>query len=199
MKFSTGPRHFAIVEVETAERRLLISLFADVAALLTADAPESDSQSDELEKLVGLASGERPQDPAVQRLLPDLTADDPDRAAEFRRLTEVDLREGKLSNLRTALHTLAGTGRIELSEEQARAWVVALTDVRLVIATRLGIASDDDFEELDSAVDLDEHTSAMLVVYDFLTWGQEQLSELMLRALSTEEPRDSTDLNGEDL
>ncbi|MYM20621.1 DUF2017 family protein [Brevibacterium sp. 5221] len=196
MKITAARRAFAAVDVDDMERRLLMRLFADTAALLVAedggadDEPGTqgggahDEEAARLERLVGLASGERPEDPAVLRLLPDAAPDDPERAAEFRRLTERDLREGKLANLRIALHGLAGTGRIELTEEEARAWLTALTDVRLVIATRLELVSDDDLERLyDRGDDLDDNTAAMVSVYDFLTWAQERLSEIMLDAL----------------
>ncbi len=192
MKIHSTPRHFAVIDLDTAERRLLTSLFSDTAALLADDktsaddtAPAADAAStEEWEKMLGLSSGERPDDPAVLRLLPDVAADDPERSAEFRRLTEFDLREGKLANLRTALHSLAGTGRVELDEVGTRAWLIALTDVRLVIATRLGIATDDDFEDLyGREAELDERTAMMLSVYDFLTWAQERLADIMLADL----------------
>ena len=124
MKITPSARFTAIVEVEPVERRLLAGLFSDAAELLGGD--DSETEADELAKLVGMSSGERPTDPAVLRLLPDVDAEDPEHAEEFRRLTERDIRESKLANFRTALFTLDRSGRAELTEEQARAWATAL-------------------------------------------------------------------------
>ena len=47
-----------------------------------------------------------PPDPALERLLPTAHRDDPEMAAEFRRLTEHGLRERKVANLAIAIAAL---------------------------------------------------------------------------------------------
>ena len=181
MKITPSARFTAIVEVEPVERRLLAGLFSDAAELLGGD--DSETEADELAKLVGMSSGERPTDPAVLRLLPDVDAD-PEHAEEFRRLTERDIRESKLANFRTALFTLDRSGRAELTEEQARAWATALGDVRLILATRLGIATESDLENLLETLDQQPESTVMTVnVYELLTWAQDRITTILLEAL----------------
>lgn len=182
MKITPSARFTAIVEVEPVERRLLAGLFSDAAELLGGD--DAETEADELAKLVGMSSGERPTDPAVLRLLPDVDAEDSERATEFRRLTERDIRESKLANFRTALFTLDRSGRAELTDEQARAWATALGDVRLILATRLGIATESDLENLLETLDEQPESTVMTVnVYELLTWAQDRITTILLEAL----------------
>ncbi|EFG46392.1 hypothetical protein HMPREF0183_2361 [Brevibacterium mcbrellneri ATCC 49030] len=182
MKITPSARFTAIVEVEPVERRLLAGLFSDAAELLGGD--DAETEADELAILVGMSSGERPTDPAVLRLLPDVDAEDSERATEFRRLTERDIRESKLANFRTALFTLDRSGRAELTEEQARAWATALGDVRLILATRLGIATESDLENLLETLDEQPESTVMTVnVYELLTWAQDRITTILLEAL----------------
>ncbi len=100
--------------------------------------------------------GEDPDrdDPAVERLFPDVYPEDPVEAAEFRRLTESDLKTSKLDQARLVLESLnPGGGEIRLDDASADMWMRALTDVRLVLGTRLGVEDETDIEaELDAAV-----------------------------------------------
>lgn len=82
-------------------------------------------------------------DPAVARLLPDAYPDDPEAASEFRRFTEDDLVSRKASNAR-ALRESLDDGNVRLEPGAVQAWLRSLTDLRLVIASRLGIETDDD-------------------------------------------------------
>ncbi len=98
-----------------------------------------------------------PQDPALHRLLPDASRD-PELAAELRRYTEGELRITKVAKLR----------RLRVAIEQAEPDLVvvpseaadvaaALTDVRLVLGSRLGLETDEQAEDLDAlVVDADE-------------------------------------------
>ena len=87
-----------------------------------------------------LSEGPDPDDPAVERLFPDVYPEDPEAAEEFRRFTEADLRSAKLDQAKTVLSDLLESGgEIRLAEEQADVWLRALTDVRLALGTRLGI------------------------------------------------------------
>jgi hypothetical protein len=93
---------------------------------------------------------------------------------------EDDLRSAKLEQAALLLDALpVEGGEVALDEEQAEAWLRALTDVRLTLGLRLGIADDDvDIEmELDEAI-LTDPTSArvaQLSVYQYLTYLQESL------------------------
>ncbi|XVX21533.1 DUF2017 domain-containing protein [Actinomycetota bacterium] len=125
------------------------------------------------------------RDPALARLLPTANREDEQAAAEFRRLTEHSLRTTKARNLRIAIESLAGAerSRVVLTEQQAIATVVALTDVRLVLGERLGLHTDEDVERMETLaaeLDPDEPVVYAMAVYDFLTWLQETLATAML-------------------
>lgn len=207
MKIHSTARAFAVLDLEPGEKHIFRSLLSDVAVMLGGEdeldalsgepedtAPEAgetgerEVSADDLARLVGISTAERPEDPAVLRLLPDVDGDDAERSAEFRRLTEHDLRESKLANIRIALYDLSLTGRIELDEAHTRAWSMALNDVRLVLATRMSMASESDVEDLyarEAADELDDQQATMLTVYDFLTWAQERLTTILLSGLGS--------------
>ncbi|MGL5857994.1 MAG: DUF2017 domain-containing protein [Angustibacter sp.] len=170
-------RHGVQARLDDAERHLLGQVFDEVAELLAVESttsattmddaaalpsrdPSGDRSSsaastddalgsDRLAALVGIGSATSPpSDPALARLLPDAHREDPAASAEFRRYTELGLRERKRDNLRRARATLDRPGSFPLTDEEATAWLVALTDVRLVIGTRLGLREDEDHERL---------------------------------------------------
>ncbi|MFL0577360.1 DUF2017 family protein [Brevibacterium luteolum] len=207
MKIHSTARAFAVLDLEPGEKHIFRSLLSDVAVMLggkdeldalsgepedtspeAGETGEREVSADDLARLVGISTAERPEDPAVLRLLPDVDGDDAERSAEFRRLTEHDLRESKLANIRIALYDLSLTGRIELDEAHTRAWSMALNDVRLVLATRMSMASESDVEDLyarEAADELDDQQATMLTVYDFLTWAQERLTTILLSGLGS--------------
>ena len=136
---------------------------------------------------------EVPQDPAVRRLLPDASPD-ADVAAEFRRLTEDDLRATKAAGLR-ALRAAVDAGRPEVLVVPSEAGRVAaaLTDLRLVLSERLGVRDDDDAEAVYRLAAEEEPPSPadsvasmrhfLAAVYAVLTLLQESLVGLMLEEL----------------
>jgi len=69
---------------------------------------------------------------------------------------------------------------------QAPAVAATLTDLRLVLAERLGIRTDEDADRLGRAVGrrrrhgADDVRTYLVTVYDALTWLQESLVQAML-------------------
>ena len=125
------------------------------------------------------------RDPAMDRLLPSAHRDDPALSAEFRRLTEHGIREGKAANLATAITALltADGDKVRLDQEQAQAMVVALTDVRLLLGERLGLRTDEDAEALQDRLERaseDDPDLHLAAAYDFLTWLQETLIQALM-------------------
>ena len=120
-----------------------------------------------------------PSDPAVARLLPEGNRDDPELAAGYRRLSEHGLRDRKRAGLGLAATALARREPVVLDADEALALLKALTDVRLVLAERLGVRTDADAEALhaalDQAADLADPRTAAAALYDALTWWQESL------------------------
>lgn len=125
------------------------------------------------------------RDPALDRLLPTANLQDDEAAAEFRRLTETGLRQRKAAGLALAASLLRAEDKVVLDEASARAFLTALTDVRLVLGERMGLRTDEDLEALEAAageLDPDDPLGYALAVYDFLTWFQETLASAMLTA-----------------
>ena len=139
-------RHGLRAKLDAQERGVLAHLFVDVYELLD-DGAAADP--DPLAALIGIGTSvDLPDDPALARLLPDAHADDPEASSEFRRYTEQGLRDRKRQCLETARLTLGRDGALVLDEAEGQAWLVALTDVRLVLAERMGLRTEDDHEVL---------------------------------------------------
>ena len=161
------------------ETAVLRGLLTDLDGLLEQAAPEDDDvPADPLEALVGLGgpAAERPTDPALLRLFPDAVPDDDEASAEMRRYTQPGLVQARRERVATVLPTLDG-GRAGLTGEQARAWLGALNDLRLVLGERLEVGED--LEEQLAALAPDDPRAGAFAVYDWLGWAQESL----LRAL----------------
>ena len=163
---------------EPAEAELLGSLLQQVISLLDDGNAHHDPAADD-PLAASLAIGTAttlPDDPALARLLPDAYPDDPEAAGDFRRYTELGLRERKQSAARRALATMAAVDQVvSLDDEDTLAWLAALNDVRLTLGTRLGVTEETLGEELDP----DAPSYATLLVYDYLGWLQESLLRAM--------------------
>ena len=115
-----------------------------------------------------------PDDPVLARLLPDAYQEDPEAADEFRKYTESSLREAKKYFAQTLLDTLPPSGgRVRLTGDQARDWMRALNDVRLMFGVRLEVTED--FEEQLAALAPDDPKVAAFEVYGWLGAVQESL------------------------
>lgn len=97
-------------------------------------------------------------DPAMERLTPNPYPEDPDAGAEFADAVRDDLLDRRLADARevraaldeypTGIDSLTEEDALEVREvlitvENLDSWLRTLTAIRLVIATRLGITSDD--------------------------------------------------------
>lgn len=113
-------------------------------------------------------------DPALDRLLPDAYPDDPQASAEFRRFTAAGLAERKEASARTMVESLSrredGIAVAVLDAAQVTAWLRTITDIRLVLAARLGIHEDGDEGDIH-----DEDSALQRAVYDWLAGVQELL------------------------
>jgi len=115
---------------------------------------------------------EPPDDTGVRRLFPDASKD-PSIAAEFRRLTEDELRRTKRDRLHSLWESLirlpfdpdAAELEFVVGPEQASDLAATLTDIRLILADRLGLETDEDvnllYDELADADTLAELDSEL--------------------------------------
>jgi hypothetical protein len=119
-----------------------------------------------------------PEDPVLARLLPDGYRDDPEAAGEFRKYTEPALRSAKHQAAQEMLDTLPDAGgRIQLTEEQALAWLKTLNDVRLALGVRLGVTEE--FEKQWARLKPDDPQWAAFEVYAWLGAVQESLVQAL--------------------
>ncbi len=131
-----------------------------------------------------------PEDPVLARLFPTAYSEDEEAAAEFRRFTETALRDGKAAAACTIIDGLEESGLpplleeeglmidVELDRETAEIWMRSFTDLRLALATRLGVEQDDD-AYWDALPDEDPRAQAH-DIYDWVGY----LQETLIRALA---------------
>jgi hypothetical protein len=127
-----------------------------------------------------LAEGD--EEPVNRRLFPPayLDAADVERDAEYHRLMRDDLVKAKLANLDLLTDTLArgaaGVRRwtVELTEEEASAWLGVLNDLRLALGVRLDIT-----EDFDGDVDDTDPRAPALRLLSYLGWLEEQLLDAL--------------------
>ena len=164
-----------------AEASLLRSLVGQVIMLIAPDGPprgQPDSLLDWDALEASLGERQTPEDPVLARLLPDGYRDDPDAASEFRKYTESGLRSIKQQAAQEMLDTLPETGgRIQLTHDQAHAWLKALNDVRLALGVRLGVTEE--FEEQWGRLRDDDPQWAAYEVYAWLGAVQESLVQAL--------------------
>ena len=115
-------------------------------------------------------------DPVTARLYPSAHRDDEAVAAEYRALTESDLREDRLGRIAACVADLAGGRDVDLADPaDATRWIQVLNDLRLALGTRLGISEDD--VEFDPG----DPEQQPRVVYHWLTAVQDGVVSCLLR------------------
>ena len=162
------------------EASLLRSLVGQVITLIAPDGPPPGQPDDPLAWDAQFSEDQLqiPDDPVLARLLPDGYRDDPKAANEFRRYTESSLRSAKQQAARLGQrvqHFLGG--RIQLTHDQAHAWLKALNDVRLALGVRLGVTEE--FEEQWGRLRDDDPQWAAYEVYAWLGAVQESLVQAL--------------------
>jgi hypothetical protein len=124
-------------------------------------------------------------EPVRRRLFPPayLDPEDAERDAEYRRLMQDELVRAKLANLEVVTGTLARgapTRRrwtVDLTEEEATAWLGVLNDLRLTLGVRLDIT-----EDFDGQVDEADPRAPALHLLSYLGWLEEHLLEALSSA-----------------
>jgi hypothetical protein len=122
--------------------------------------------------------GEGGDEPVNQRLFPPAYLDvaDVEHDAEYHRLMHDDLVKEKLANLDVVTDSLARGSTsvrrwtVELTDEEATAWLGVLNDLRLALGVRLDIT-----EDFDGDVDDTDPRAPALRLLSYLGWLEEQL------------------------
>lgn len=171
--FHIGRDGLLVAHLEPDERDLLIFLLDELAELVVPDGAD-DTAADFFEHLQAqwdASPGQRSHDPAVSRLFPDAFPDDEQASADFRRFTEQNLRSTR--SLRVGeLRDIVKSDALELTVQQGHDALQVLTDLRLVLGTRLDVR-DDTPRPPSQGIAGD--------VYDWLTWLQESLVQAMFQ------------------
>lgn len=179
-------RSGACVATFTAfEADLLRSLAGQLIELLRNESATVEVRRDPLETLLDFSGPTTPpEDPVLARLFPTAYPQDEDAAGDFRRFTESALRDGKADGAAAVIDALVDAGLssepadgtfidVELDEAAAMTWMRSLTDMRLAIATRLGVEDGD--EDYWHALTEDDPRAQVHDIYDWLGYLQETL------------------------
>ena len=170
-----GPRFVSTLDAN--EVLLLRNMATSMQEML--DDRQSGAPSDPLEQLTGIRTGNTapPTDATMSRLLPDFVSADAAESdpsgsnAALRSLHEPQIIDAKISAAQRLLETVPPDGgRVELTEDEAQAWVAAVNDIRLALGTILQIGPEVP-DELPEGHPMATH----LDVYHWLTVLQEYL------------------------
>ena len=140
------------------EADLLRSLASQLVELLRNERAVPIHADDPLEAMLDFTGPTtEPEDPVLARLFPTAYPDDDEAAGEFRRFTEGTLRDGKAAPPRHRDHRRARGGRAAARADRggaghrrrarratAETWMRSFTDLRLALATRLGVEEGDE-------------------------------------------------------
>jgi hypothetical protein len=168
------------------EADLLRSLASQLVELLRNEVAAPTSSNDPLEDLMDFSGPTtEPEDPVLARLFPTAYPEDEEAAGEFRRFTEGALRDGKARNAVLVIETLEESGLpqelredglwidVELDDASAHQWLKSFTDIRLALATRLGVEQGD--EQMWDELPDDDPRTHVHDIYDWVGFLQETL------------------------
>lgn len=171
------------------EADLLRSLAGQLIELLRDEAAAPVDQ-DPLEALLDFSGPTtEPEDPVLARLFPTAYRDDEEAASDFRRFTEPALRDGKAASAATLIDSLEEAGLppelaeeglmidVELEEPDAERWLRSFTDLRLALATRLGVEDGD--EDFWASLPDDDPRAQAHDIYDWVGYLQETLVDAL--------------------
>jgi hypothetical protein len=170
------------------EADLLRSLASQLVELLRNEAAVPHEASDPLEAMLDFSGPtSEPEDPVLARLFPTAYPDDEEAAAEFRRFTEGTLRDGKARGAASIIDDLEEAGLpaeltedglmidVELDPPAAEVWLRSFTDLRLALATRLGVEEGD--EAVWHALPDEDPRAQAHDIYEWVGYLQETLVE----------------------
>jgi hypothetical protein len=167
------------------EADLLRSLASQMVELLRNERAEPAAPTaDAFEAMMSEFSGATtiPEDPVLARLFPTAYPDDEEAASD-------GLRDGKAAAAGAIIDTLAEAGLppeltedglvidVELTSAQAETWMRAFTDIRLALATRLGVEAGD--EHYWHSLPDDDPRAQAHDIYEWVGYLQETVVEAL--------------------
>jgi len=174
------------------EADLLRSLASQLVELLRNEVAAPRTSDDPLEQLLDFSGPTtEPEDPVLARLFPTAYPHDEEAAGEFRRFTEGTLRDHKAQGAVRIIETLEEAGLppeldeeglvidVDLDHAEAVTWMKSFTDVRLALATRLGVEEGD--EDYWLSLPDDDPRAHVFDIYQWVGYLQETLVEALAR------------------
>jgi Domain of unknown function (DUF2017) len=174
------------------EADLLRSLASQLVELLRNEMAAPSGSEDPLERLLDFSGPTtEPDDPVLARLFPTAYPEDQEAAGEFRRFTEGTLRDSKAAAAGHVIETLEEAGLpselgedglvvdVELPPADAVTWLRSFTDIRLALATRLGVEEGD--EDYWMALPDDDPRAHVYDIYQWVGYLQETLVDAVSR------------------
>jgi len=172
------------------EADLLRSLAGQLVELLRNEAAVPRGGGDPLEAMLDFSGPTaEPEDPVLARLFPTAYPEDAEAASEFRRFTEGTLRDGKAAGAVAIIDGLEEAGLpaeldeeglmidVELEPPEAEVWMRSFTDLRLALATRLGVEEGD--ERYWHSLPDDDPRAQAHDIYEWVGYLQETLVEAL--------------------
>ena len=172
------------------EADLLRSLASQLVELLRNEAAVPRDTADPFEAMMDFSGPtSEPEDRVLARLFPTAYPGDEESSAEFRRFTEGSLRDGKAAAACTLIDSLEEAGLppelteeglmidVELEEPAAESWLRSFTDLRLALATRLGVEEGD--EEVWYSLPDDDPRAQAHDIYEWVGYLQETLVDAL--------------------
>jgi hypothetical protein len=172
------------------EADLLRSLASQLVELLRNEEAVPREGLDPFEAMMDFSGPEsEPEDPVLARLFPTAYPADEEASAEFRRFTEGALRDGKAAGACDIIDQLEDAGLppeltedglmidVELDEATAETWLRSFTDLRLALATRLGIEDGD--EDVWAAMPDEDPRAQAHDIYEWVGYLQETLVDAL--------------------
>lgn len=182
----------AVATFSGFEADLLRSLASQLVELLRNEMAAPVGSDDPLETLMDFSGPTtEPDDPVLARLFPTAYPDDAEAAGEFRRFTEGTLRDSKAQAAERVIETLEEAGLpphleedglmvdIELDDAAAVTWMRSFTDIRLALATRLGVEEGD--EDYWLALPDEDPRAHVYDIYQWVGYLQETLVDAVSR------------------
>ena len=179
-----------IANLSGFEADLLRSLAGQLVELLRNEAAVPDEGRDPFEAMMDFTGPtSAPDDPVLARLFPTAYAEDEEAASEFRRFTEGSLRDGKARAAALLIDTLEEAGLppqleedglvidLELDPDAAQTWLRSFTDIRLALATRLGVEDGDEARWV--ALPDDDPRAQAHDIYEWVGYLQETLVQAL--------------------
>lgn len=171
------------VKLRPNEAEALRSMAGEFISLV---APLRRLTGDDLADIVAAAFGDDwaamapPTDPALRRLFPNAYRNDRSASDEFRRYTQTDQAAAKIVAAETMADDIANDddGWIVVPPDHTDAWLITLTNLRLVLAARLGLQEEADTARLARLAPTDP-LAPTVAVYDWCSWLLESLVDCL--------------------